>query len=132
MYSKVTYASLWKAMNGFSESMLDELPSRNTPPSLTAPAVEPLPHPAAANTATSARAASADTRRTRREMPGSFFGRSLMLRHLRSRATAALGVPTRPLAAGARQLASAKVLPISVYNGQFADLPIIVDLTGGG
>jgi hypothetical protein len=54
-----------------------------------------------------------------------------MLRHLRSRATATLGVPTHPLAAGARQLASAKVLPISVYSDQFAGLPISVDLTGG-
>src|SRR5690348_15342196 len=62
MYSKVVYASLWKAMNGFSESMVDEVPMRNTPPSLTVllplppPPLEPPPQ--AASTTTAALAAS--------------------------------------------------------------------------
>ncbi len=51
MYSNVTYASPWKATNGFSESMLELLPSRNTPPSLTE-LPDPLPPHAAAASAT--------------------------------------------------------------------------------
>src|SRR5690349_7403908 len=60
MYSNVVYASLWKAMNGFSESMVDEVPIRNTPPSLTVlPLLPPLPEPPqAATTSTVAVAAS--------------------------------------------------------------------------
>ena len=42
MYSNVVYASLWKAMNGFSESIVEAVPIRNTPPSWT---VLPLPLP---------------------------------------------------------------------------------------
>src|SRR5690349_24468374 len=60
MYSNVVYASLWKAMNGFSESMVDEVPIRNTPPSLTAllPCEpEPEPPPQAATTSAVAVAA---------------------------------------------------------------------------
>src|SRR3979490_1496407 len=48
MYSNVVYASLWMAMNGFSESMVEEVPSRNTPPSLTALLLLLLPPPALA------------------------------------------------------------------------------------
>src|SRR5258708_7108909 len=132
MYSKVTYASAWKAMNGFSESMLDELPSRNTPPFLIAPPpAELLPHPAAATTTATATAASPDTRRTQRVVPGSCFGWDLTMHHpLWSGTTAAPDMLSRRLAAVARQVASGKV--ISAYSGQFAGLPIIVDLTGGG
>src|SRR5215813_9415137 len=116
MYSKVTYASAWKAMNGFSESMLDELPSRNTPPSLTAPAVLPLPHPAAANAATITTAASPDTRRTRLDVPASFFGRSLMLRHLRSQGHGSTGRADAWTDGGRPPAVKRKVLLISVYR----------------
>jgi hypothetical protein len=47
----VVYASLWKAINGFSESMVEEVPIRNTPPCLIVlpPLLPELP-PQAANT----------------------------------------------------------------------------------
>src|SRR4051794_16179840 len=45
MYSNVVYASLWKAMNGFSESIVEDVPNRNTPPSWTVLLPPPLPDP---------------------------------------------------------------------------------------
>ena len=59
MYSNVVYASLWMAMNGFSESMVEEVPSRNTPPCLIAlpPLLLPELPPQAANTSAAAAAA---------------------------------------------------------------------------
>jgi hypothetical protein len=58
MYSNAVYASLWMAMNGFSESMVEDVPIRNTPPSWTAPLLllPELP-PQAANTSAAAAAA---------------------------------------------------------------------------
>ena len=58
MYSNVTYASPWNATNGFSESMLELLPRRNTPPSLTELADPPPPHAAAASVTAAAAAIS--------------------------------------------------------------------------
>ena len=59
MYSNVVYASLWMAMNGFSESMVEEVPIRNTPPSRTAPLLLLLPEPPPQAASTSAAAAAA-------------------------------------------------------------------------
>jgi hypothetical protein len=39
---------------------------------------------------------------------------------------------SRRLAAVTRQVASGRSQTVLVYSGQFAGLPIIVDLTGGG
>jgi hypothetical protein len=58
MYSNVTYASPWNATNGFSESMLELLPSRNTPPFLTELPDPLLPQAAAASVTTAATAIS--------------------------------------------------------------------------
>ncbi len=60
MYSNVVYASLWKAMNGFSESIVEAVPIRNTPPSWTVPPLPLLPElpPQAAKTSAAAAAAS--------------------------------------------------------------------------
>ena len=60
MYSNVVYASLWMAMNGFSESMVEEVPSRNTPPCRMAllPLLLAEPPPQAASTSAAAAAAS--------------------------------------------------------------------------
>src|SRR5215469_4648047 len=88
MYSNVVYASAWKATNGFSESMLEELPSRKTPPCFTDPAW-PLPQPVATRAPTAATATIPETRRNLWEEPDCLAERNLTLRHLRSRATAA-------------------------------------------
>ena len=60
MYSNVVYASLWMAMNGFSESIVEDVPIRNTPPCLIAlpPLLLPEPPPQAATASTAAAAAS--------------------------------------------------------------------------
>jgi hypothetical protein len=59
MYSNVVYASLWKAMNGFSESIVEDVPIRNTPPCLIVlPPLLPEPPPQAATASTAAAAAS--------------------------------------------------------------------------
>src|SRR6185437_16576977 len=63
MYSNAVYASLWMAMNGFRLSMVDEVPIRNTPPSLIVLLLLPPPPPAdpppqAAKTSAAAAAAS--------------------------------------------------------------------------
>ncbi len=62
MYSNTVYASAWKATNGFIESMVDEEPSRNTPPFLTAPPPEVVPPQPAAARARARTAAAAVSR----------------------------------------------------------------------
>src|SRR5689334_13532848 len=65
MYSNVVYASLWMAMNGFRLSMVDEVPIRNTPPSLTVlpppppPPADPPPQAAKASAAAAATSSAA-------------------------------------------------------------------------
>src|SRR5271165_4849776 len=98
-------------MNGFSESMLDALPSRNTPPSLAPPAAV-VPHPAADKATATATATTAEARRIGRVVRADVIGSSLTLRHLRSRTTAARNVPARRLAAGRVPVPASGVLPI--------------------
>src|SRR5215471_7348232 len=55
MYSNVDQASALNATYGLSESMVDPVPSRYTPPSLTAvPPLDELPHAAATSATTAA------------------------------------------------------------------------------
>src|SRR5260370_12521014 len=98
MYSKVTYASAWKAINGFIESMVELLPSRNTPPFLTPPPAAVEPQPATVKATVAAAAITPVVHRSRRVLCAGIVGRSFTLRHLRSRATAAHSVPARRLA----------------------------------
>src|SRR6266487_5162236 len=83
MYSKVDQASELNATNGLSESMVELLPSRNTPPSLTAPPLpEELPHAAAARAMATAAATRPGARRDGRGRVACWLRRSLTRVHL--------------------------------------------------
>src|SRR5215831_790808 len=86
MYSNVDQASALNATYGLSESMVPPVPSRYTPPSLTAPPpLDELPHAATTRATTAAAAASSNGRRDVRGRVCRWSRRGIMHAHLRLR-----------------------------------------------
>src|SRR5437016_10347696 len=97
MYSNVVYASLWKAMNGFSESIVEAVPIRNTPPSWTVAALPPELPPQAAKISAAAAAASRAAGRCVRSPGRVHVPKCVLVPTSHSRGSSRLAVPSQVL-----------------------------------
>src|SRR5215831_10074328 len=123
MYSNVDQASALNATYGLSESMVDPVPSRYTPPSLTAvPPLDELPHAAATRATTAAATASGHGRRDGRGRVCRWSRRGIMHAHLRL-STPGGGWPADPWL-GRRSAAASRAGMAAVIRAGMPELPV--------